>query len=93
MGWGAQGFGRFAGEALQARNVDSQGSLETGGESRPCDSLGLVKDVTVYPQGPAQLATSAALMFWGMAGWLLISFSQAHAHTGNYTSKGAIRRV
>ena len=78
---------------LQARKPDSQGSLEAGGESRPCASLGLVKDVTMSPQRPAQLITSAALMSQGMAGWLLVSFSQAHTHAGNCTSEGAVRVV
>lgn len=63
------------------------------GESRPPASPGLVKDVTVSPQGPAQLVASAALMFWGTAGWLLNFFSQAHTHAGNYTSEGAVRVV
>lgn len=46
------------------RKPDPHSSLEAGGKSRPCASLDVVKEVSRTPQGPAQLVTSAALMFW-----------------------------
>lgn len=46
------------------RKPGPHGSLEARGKSSPYASLGVVKDVTRTPQGPAQLVTSAALMFW-----------------------------
>lgn len=73
-GWEAQGFQRFVGEAahvsvdLQAQKPDSQGSLEAGGESRPCASLGLVKDVTISPEGLAQYSL---LQHWCFGVWLV----------------------
>lgn len=35
---------------LQAQKPDSRGSPEAGGESRPCASLGLVKDGDISPR-------------------------------------------
>lgn len=73
----------------QAGKSDSQGSLEEGGESKPCASLGLVKDVPVSPQGPAvsHFCSIDALGY----GWLAFdsSFSGSHTRWKLYQQKGS----